>query len=74
MPDASVALPSEPEVVVSVNATFPVAVAGETAAVKFTLWPVVSVPVGVAVSTVVVSVWLAAALAVRDTAFEVLVA
>jgi hypothetical protein len=57
-PELRVADPSDPEVVVSVNATVPVAVEGETVAVRFTLSPVVSVPVVVVVSTVVVLVGL----------------
>ncbi len=65
-PELSVAVPSEAEVVVSVNVTVPVAADGETVAVKFTLSPVVSV--------VVVVVRLPDALTVSDTALEVLVA
>jgi hypothetical protein len=73
VPEVSVAVPSEAEVVVSVKVTVPVAVDGETAAVKFTLSPVVSVPVVVDVSVVVV-VRVPDALTVTETALDVLAA
>jgi hypothetical protein len=72
VPDVSVAVPSEADVVVSVNVTVPVAADGETAAVRFTFSPVVSVPVVVDVSVVLVAVRFADALTVRETALDVL--
>ena len=72
VPDVSVAVPSEPEVVVSVNVTVPVAADGETVAVRFTLSPVVSVPVVVVVRTVLVVVRLDDAPTVRESALDVL--
>jgi hypothetical protein len=74
VPELRVAVPSEAEVVVSVNVTVPVAAEGETVAVKVTLSPVVSVPVVEDVSAVAVDVRVADALTVRETALEVLAA
>ena len=73
-PALSVPVPSVAEFVVSVNVTVPVAAAGVTAATKATLSPVVSVPVVEVVSEVVVAVRSVDALAVRETALEVLLA
>lgn len=70
-PELRVGVPSEAEVVVSVKVTVPVAVDGETVAVRLTLSPVVSVPVVVEVSTVVVLVGLLEALTVTETEAEV---
>ena len=74
VPEVSVAVPREAEVVVSVNVTVPVAADGETAAVKFTLSPVVSLPVVVDVSVVVVAVGFPEALTVTETGGDVLAA
>jgi hypothetical protein len=73
-PALSVAgVPSEVDVVVSVKVTVPVAVEGETVAVKLTFSPVVSVPVGVDVSVVVVVV-VPDAVTVIETTLDVLAA
>jgi hypothetical protein len=71
-PEARVPVPSEPEVVVSVKETVPVAVEGETVAVRLTASPVVRVPVVVEVSAVVVLVGLAEEVTVTETAADVL--
>ena len=74
VPELRVAVPSEAEVVMSVNRTVPVAAEGETAAVNMTLSPVVSVPVVGDVSVVLVDVRVVDALTVRESALEVLAA
>ena len=73
-PELRVPDPRDPEVEVSVKATVPVAVEGETVAVRFTLSPVISVPVVVEVSAVVVLVGLLEAVTVTVTAVDVLAA
>jgi hypothetical protein len=69
-PALSVPVPSEVDVVVSVKVTVPVAVDGETVAVRFTLSPVVYGSVVVEVSVVVVAVPLDAVTVIETTLDE----